>query len=179
MNQCTAVMAGSVSSQGFLITDTMGNMAAPGAPHQLQVNNQNYQAVWRRRHRQQGERSGDGEGRDGPAMDGVPAAVPAAIGGAVAPVGMGGAAAPAAMGGAAAPAAMGGAAAPAAMGGAAAPAAMGGAVAMGGTEAMGGRTTGNDFETWKSDVLHAGTEAAKATWLYICCYEQCSLHIRC
>ena len=70
-------------------------------------------------------------------------------------------------------------AAPAAMGGAAAPAAMGGAVAMGGTEAMGGRTTGNDFETWKSDVLHAGTEAAKATWLYICCYEQCSLHIQC
>ena len=166
MNQCTAVMAGSVSSQGFLITDTMGNMAAPGAPHQLQVNNQNYQAVWRRRHRQQGERNGDGEGRDGPAMDGVPAAtsgtaVPAAIGGAVAPVGMGGAAAPAAMGGAAAPAAIGG------------------AVAMGGTEAMGGRTTGNDFETWKSDVLHAGTEAAKATWLYICCYEQCSLHINC
>ena len=116
-----------------------------------------YQAVWRRRHRQQGERSGDGEGRDGPAMDGVPAAtsgtaVPAAIGGAVAPVGMGGAAAPAAIVG---------------------------AVAMGGTEAMGGRTTGNDFETWKSDVLHAGTEAAKATWLYICCYEQCSLHINC
>ena len=165
MNQCTAVMAGSVSSQGFLIPDSMDNMAAnPGAPplhHQPQVNNQNHQAVWRRRHRQQGERSGDGEGRDGPEMDGVPAAT---IGTAV-------------------PAAIGGAAAPVGMGGAAAPAAMGGAVAMGGTEAMGGRVmtqkTGNDFETWKSDVLHAGTEAAKATWLYICCYEQCSLHINC